>query len=45
VRRLELREENGSVNRISLSNIDLNASAPADAFRFTPPAGVEVLRP
>jgi outer membrane lipoprotein carrier protein len=45
VRRLELREENGSVNRISLSNIDLTASAPADAFRFTPPAGVEVLRP
>jgi outer membrane lipoprotein-sorting protein len=45
VRRVEIREENGSVQRLSLSNIDLSATPPADEFRFTPPAGVEVVRP
>jgi outer membrane lipoprotein carrier protein len=45
VRRVEIREENGSVTRISMSDIDLNARPPADAFRFTAPPGVEVLRP
>jgi outer membrane lipoprotein carrier protein len=45
VRRVEIREENGSVNRISFSNIDLRASPSAETFRFAPPAGVEVVRP
>jgi len=45
LRRVEIREENGSVNRISLRNIDLSATPAADTFRFDPPAGVEVLRP
>jgi outer membrane lipoprotein carrier protein len=45
VRRVEVREENGSVTTVSLSGIDLNATPSADLFRFTPPAGVEILRP
>ena len=45
LRRVEIREENGSVNRITFSNIDLSATPSADTFRFTPPVGVEVLRP
>jgi outer membrane lipoprotein-sorting protein len=45
VRRVEIREENGSVTTVSLSGIDLDATPSADLFRFTPPPGVEILRP
>jgi outer membrane lipoprotein-sorting protein len=45
VKRLELQEENGTVQRITMSNIDLRATPPRDAFRVDLPAGVEVLRP
>jgi outer membrane lipoprotein carrier protein len=45
VKRLELQEENGTVQRITMSNIDLSATPPANAFRVDLPAGVEVIRP
>lgn len=43
VRRVETREENGSVRTVSLSNIELGASPGADAFRFDPPPGAQVI--
>jgi outer membrane lipoprotein-sorting protein len=45
VKQLELHEENGTIQRITMSNIDLSATPPANAFRVDLPAGVEVLRP
>jgi outer membrane lipoprotein carrier protein len=45
VRRVRFREENGNVKTITLSAIDLNAAPGADAFRFTPPPGTQILNP
>ena len=45
LRRVELREENGVVRRISLSNIALDAPLPADAFIFKQPPGTQIIRP
>jgi outer membrane lipoprotein-sorting protein len=45
VRRVEVREENGSVTSVTLSAIDLDATPPADLFRYDPPPGVQILRP
>ena len=40
-----VREENGTVQRITMSNIDLRATPPANSFRVDLPAGVQVVRP
>jgi outer membrane lipoprotein-sorting protein len=45
LRRVELNEENGTVQRITMSNIDLQATPPASSFRVDLPAGVQVVRP
>jgi outer membrane lipoprotein-sorting protein len=45
VRQVQIREENGSVQTISLSHIDLNASPGTEAFRFTQPPGTRIFRP
>jgi len=45
VRRVEIREENGSVKTITLSSIELGATPPTDAFRFTPPPGTQIFTP
>lgn len=43
VRRVEIREENGNVRAVSLSNVELGADPGAAAFRFTPPPGTQVI--
>jgi outer membrane lipoprotein carrier protein len=45
LKRVELREDNGVVRRISLTNIALNATPPSGAFSFTPPPGTQVIKP
>jgi len=45
VRRVQIREENGSVRTVSLTNIDMGASPSADTFRFVPPQGTQILTP
>ncbi|MDQ3556681.1 MAG: outer membrane lipoprotein chaperone LolA, partial [Gemmatimonadota bacterium] len=42
VRRFEMTEENGSVRRVELSNLRVNADVPDAVFRFTPPPGTQV---
>lgn len=42
--RVELLDAFGQTTRVELSGIQANASLPADAFRFTPPAGVDVIK-
>ena len=42
VRRFEMTEENQSVRRLDLRDIQLNTALPDDLFRFTPPAGAQV---
>lgn len=43
-RRFEITEHNGSVRRFDLSGLRTNTAVPADVFRFTPPAGVRIVR-
>ena len=43
IRRVEIREENGNVRAVSLSNLELGADPGAAAFRFTPPPGTQVI--
>lgn len=45
VRRIEVREENGSVRTIHLSGIELDPSIPEGTFSFTPPPGTRVITP
>jgi outer membrane lipoprotein carrier protein len=45
LKRVELREDNGVVRTISLTNQTLNATPPAGAFSFTPPPGTQVIKP
>jgi chaperone LolA len=45
LRRVEIREENGLIQRYSFTNVTLNATPPADAFRFSQPAGTQIIRP
>jgi outer membrane lipoprotein carrier protein len=45
LKRVELREDNGVVRRISLTNVALNATPPSGAFSFTPPPGTQVIKP
>lgn len=43
VRRLEIVEENGTVRRLELRDLQIDPRIPADFFRFTPPPGVQVI--
>jgi outer membrane lipoprotein carrier protein len=43
VRRFELTENNGNIRRFVLSDLTINPSLPDDLFRFTPPAGAQVV--
>ncbi len=40
---LELRDQFGQITVIKFSTIERNAKIPQDAFRFTPPAGADVI--
>lgn len=42
--RVELLDSFGQTTRVELSNIKPNPSLPQDAFSFTPPAGVDVVK-
>lgn len=42
VRRFEMTEENDSVRRLELSNLQRNIELPDSLFEFTPPPGAEV---
>ncbi len=44
IRRTEIREENGSVRRVTLSDLDLSPEPDPGLFRFTPPPGAQVIR-
>ncbi len=43
IRRVEIEEENGSVRRVTLSNLEVDPALGAGHFEFTPPAGVQVV--
>ena len=43
LRKVEITEENGSVRTVTLRRVELNPKLAADAFRFTPPAGAQVI--
>lgn len=43
LRRVEVREENGSVRTITLSGIEVNGDVPDGTFTFTPPPGTQVI--
>jgi outer membrane lipoprotein carrier protein len=43
VRRFEIREESGAVRHFELSNVQVNGRLADDLFRFTPPAGAQVI--
>ncbi|CAP41914.1 outer membrane lipoprotein chaperone LolA [Bordetella petrii] len=42
--RVELLDAFGQTTRVELSNIQANPALPASEFRFTPPAGVDVVK-
>ena len=44
IRKTEIREENGSVRRVTLSDLDLAPVPEAGLFSFTPPPGAQVIR-
>ena len=43
VRKVVIREENGTVRTITLGAVQANPSLAADVFSFTPPAGAQVI--
>lgn len=43
LRKVEIREENGSVRVVTLSSIQVDPSLDEDVFTFTPPPGVRVV--
>jgi outer membrane lipoprotein carrier protein len=43
IRRIEIREENGSVRRVTLSGLEIDPALDATDFRYTPPPGVRVV--
>jgi outer membrane lipoprotein carrier protein len=43
VRRFEIREESGAVRHFELTNVQVNGRLPDDLFRFSPPAGTQVI--
>jgi outer membrane lipoprotein carrier protein len=42
VRQFETMDANGSVRRVRIDSIKMNVAVSADAFTFTPPAGVKI---
>jgi outer membrane lipoprotein carrier protein len=40
---IEIEEVDGALTRFSFTNEETNAPVPAQAFHFTPPAGVPVV--
>lgn len=45
MRRLEIREENGSVRVVTLDDIRLDPGVPEGLYTFTPPPGAQVITP
>ncbi len=43
IRRTEIEEENGNVREVQLAGFERNPRLASDAFRFTPPPGVQVI--
>ena len=43
LRKVVIREENGTVRTITLSAVQANAALATDVFRFTPPTGAQVI--
>ena len=43
VRKVVIREENGTVRTITLGAVQANPSLGADVFSFTPPTGAQVI--
>ncbi len=43
LRKVEITEENGSVRTVRLRRVELNPKLAEDVFRFTPPAGAQVI--
>jgi outer membrane lipoprotein carrier protein len=43
IRRIEVREENGSVRRVTMSELQVDPGLDASKFTFTPPPGVHVV--
>jgi outer membrane lipoprotein-sorting protein len=43
LRKVEITEENGSVRTVTLGAVDVSPRLGADAFRFTPPVGAQVI--
>ena len=43
LRKVEITEENGSVRTVTLGAVDVSPRLAADAFRFTPPVGAQVI--
>jgi outer membrane lipoprotein carrier protein len=43
LRKVQITEENGSVRTVTLAAIQVGPKLAADAFRFTPPAGTQVI--
>jgi outer membrane lipoprotein carrier protein len=44
-RRFEITEHNGAVKRFDLTGLQVNPSIPDGVFRFTPPAGANIVTP
>jgi outer membrane lipoprotein carrier protein len=44
-RRFEITEHNGAVRRFDLANLAVNPAIPDAVFRFTPPAGANIVTP
>lgn len=42
IRRIEIKDAFGNLNKVNLKKIDKNPRVPAGTFEFTPPPGVEV---
>jgi outer membrane lipoprotein carrier protein len=43
LRKVRIEEENGTVRTVTLATVELDPAIPDDWFRFTPPAGAEVI--
>ena len=43
IRRTEIEEENGNVREVQLAGLERNPGLGSEAFRFTPPLGVQII--
>ncbi len=43
IRRTEIEEENGNVREVQLAELERNPRLGSEAFRFTPPRGVQII--